>query len=79
MIGLRSCEFITKLLDLCCPNLEELDLENCENIIEVHESIGFLEKLKVWNLEGCSQLQILPSTLMLKSLEYFVLSFCGKA
>ncbi|XP_030963951.1 disease resistance protein TAO1-like [Quercus lobata] len=77
-IELRFCKFITKLPDLCSPNLEKLDLHSCENLIEVHESIGFLEKLKVWNLHGCSQLQILPSTLMLKSLGYFNLNNCSR-
>ena len=76
MINLRSCESITKLPDLCCPNLEKLDLIVCKNLIEVHESIGSLMKLKKWNLDGCSQLQILPSTLKLKSLEYFNLDDC---
>ncbi|KAL0007746.1 hypothetical protein SO802_009248 [Lithocarpus litseifolius] len=78
MISLESCEFITKLPDLCCPNLEELDLYNCKNLIEVHESIGLLEKLKVRNLTDCSQLQILPSTLMLKSLKYLYLFGCSR-
>ena len=73
-----SCEFITKLPNLCCPNLEKLDLRDCKNLIEVHESIGFLEKLKKWDLTGCSQLQILPSTLILKSLEYFGLGNCSR-
>uniref|UniRef100_A0A7N2LFQ5 TIR domain-containing protein n=2 Tax=Quercus lobata TaxID=97700 RepID=A0A7N2LFQ5_QUELO len=73
-----SCEFITKLPNLCCPNLEKLDLSDCKNLIEVHKSVGFLEKLKVWNLYCCSQLQILPSTLMLKSLEHFVLRDCSR-
>ena len=78
MIRLRSCEFITKLPDLCCPNLEELDLSFCKNLIEVHKSIGFLKKLKVWNLEYCSYLQILPRALMLKSLKYFSLGSCSR-
>ena len=78
MINLTSCEFITKLPDLCCPNLEELHLYKCENLIEVHESIGFLEKLKVWIHCDCSQLQILPSTLTLKSLEDFRLLSCSR-
>ncbi|XP_030965721.1 disease resistance protein RPS6-like [Quercus lobata] len=78
MINLRSCEFITKLPDLCCPNLEKLDLQDCKNLIKIHESIGFLEKLKVWTLRGCSQLQILPNTLMLKSLGYFDLNNCSR-
>ncbi|KAL0007735.1 hypothetical protein SO802_009237 [Lithocarpus litseifolius] len=78
-ISVESCEFITKLPELCsCPNLEELDLEYCKNLIEVHNSIGFLEKLKKWSLIGCSQLQILPSMLMLKSLKYFYLSSCSR-
>ena len=78
MISLESCEFITKLPDLCCPNLEKLDLDDCKNLIEVHESIGFLEKLKVWDLYKCSELQILPSMLMLKSLEHFKLKGCSR-
>ena len=78
IINLRSCEFITKLPDLCCPNLEKLDLQDCKNLIKVHESIGFLEKLKVWTLWGCSQLQILPNMLMLKSLGYFDLNNCSR-
>ncbi|KAL4599923.1 hypothetical protein ACB092_11G162300 [Castanea dentata] len=78
MISLNSCESITKLPDLCCPNLEKLNLDDCKKLIEVHESNGFLEKLKVWKLRGCSQLQILPSTLMLKSLEYFDLLDCSR-
>ena len=78
IIGLKSTEFITKLPDLYCPNLEELYLEDCKNLIEVHESFGFLEKLKVWNFYSCSQLQILPSTLMLKSLECFEIERCPR-
>ena len=75
-IRLVSCEFITKLPDLCCPNLEELEIKYCKNLSEVDESIGSHEKLKGWDLTGCSQLQILPSTLKLKSLEYFELNGC---
>ena len=78
MIHLVSCEFITKLPDLCCPNLEILEIKYCNKLIEVDESIARLEKLRKWNLENCSQLQILPSTLMLKSLENFELCRCPK-
>ena len=78
IIDLSWCKSFTKLPDLCSPNLEVLKLVFCENLIEVHDSIGFLEKLKVWNLHGCSQLQILPSMLMLKSLRYFDLEGCSR-
>ena len=78
MISLEHCEFITELPDLYCPNLEKLHLSYCENLIGVHESFGFLEKLKEWHFDACSQLQILPSTLVLKSLEDFSLFGCSR-
>ena len=78
MIHLVSCDFITKLPGLCCPNLEILEIKYCKNLIEVDKSIGFHKKLKEWNLKNCSQLQILLSTLRLKSLEYFKLSRCRR-
>ena len=78
IIKLRFCQSITKLPDLYSPNLEELDLSLCENLIEVHESIGFLERLKKWDLSYCDKLQILPIMLMLKSLEHFKLRGCSR-
>ncbi|XP_030962291.1 TMV resistance protein N-like [Quercus lobata] len=77
-IRLVSCESIIKLPDLCCPNLENLEIKYCKKLIEVDKSIGFHEKLKRWDLTGCSHLQILPSTLKLKSLEYFELNGCRR-
>nr|XP_023911123.1 putative disease resistance protein At4g11170 [Quercus suber] len=74
-INLSKNLTITKLPDLCAPNLEELDISGCENLIEVHEAIGSLYKLKKWELRDCKKLKILP-TLRLKSLEYFCLFRC---
>ena len=68
-ICLHSCVSLEKLPDLCAPNLESLDLNYCENLIEVHEAIGSLDKLRCFSLTDCKKLQILPSTLRLKSLE----------
>ncbi|XP_065616389.1 disease resistance protein Roq1-like isoform X2 [Quercus suber] len=80
---LEWCEFPLSLSSKCClpRQLVVLKMSGSNIILEnvfkqVHESIGFLEKLRVWNLDGCSQLQILPSMLMLKSLEYFRLYGC---
>jgi hypothetical protein len=53
-----------------------LNHSGCKNLIEVHDSIGFLVKLKVWNLGYYKKLQSLPSYLMLKSLYHFDLSYC---
>ncbi|XP_030938858.1 disease resistance protein RPP2A-like [Quercus lobata] len=75
-INLRECASIRKLPDLCAPNLETLDISGCENLIEVHEAIGSLDKLKIWYFMDCKKLQILPSSLRMKSLECFSLCYC---
>ena len=62
-IYLKSCQSITKLPDLCAPNLETLDISYCDNLIEIHDSIGLLDKLECLELTSCKKLQILPSTL----------------
>ena len=68
-LNLSGCNFITKLPDLCTPNLETLDLSYCENLVKIPESGEFLHKLKTWNLVYCKKLQNLPNNLMLTSLE----------
>ena len=78
-INLYGCKVITKLPSLLCtPNLKDLYVSGCKNLIEVDESFGHLDKLETWNLEGCSKLEILPSGLMLRSLRYFNLSYCER-
>ena len=76
-INFSECDSITNLHDLCAPNLEEVDLSYCKNLVEVDESFGFLGNLKEWHLTRCEKLQILPSKLMLKSLKYFNLKGCS--
>ena len=68
-LNLSGCKFITKLPELCAPNLETLDLSFCENLVKIHESGEFLHKLKTWNLVYCKKLKNLPNNLMLTSLE----------
>ena len=53
-------------------------MSGCENLIEIHESVGDLDKLETWGLKGCSKLEILPSGLNLRSLKYFNLSYCKR-
>uniref|UniRef100_A0A7N2LFD4 Uncharacterized protein n=1 Tax=Quercus lobata TaxID=97700 RepID=A0A7N2LFD4_QUELO len=77
-INLKSCEFIKKLPELCTPNLEILDLFGCVNLVEIHKSVGFLDKLKTWSLSYCKRFKILPSNLMLKSLNSFDLVRCSR-
>ncbi|XP_075657008.1 TMV resistance protein N-like isoform X2 [Castanea sativa] len=77
-INLSGCEFITKLPKLWAPNLEDLDLSSCQNLVEIDEYFGSHEKLEFWNLIDCRNLQILPSQLRLKSLVSFYLSGCSR-
>ncbi|KAG7942553.1 hypothetical protein I3843_16G109300 [Carya illinoinensis] len=76
VMDLRDCEFLTKIPDLSSsPNLEKLDIRYCKNLVEVHHSIGFLDKLSSFLVVGCCKLSILPKIFNLRSLRFFF--FCG--
>ena len=77
-INLSKCEFIRKLPGFRAPNLEILNLVDCVNLTDVHDNIGLLDKLKDWKLSGCKKLEILPSKLNLKSLNYLTLRGCKR-
>jgi Leucine-rich repeat (LRR) protein len=73
-----DCQFLTKIPDLSRnPNLEDLNLDNCTNLVEVHHSVGFLDKLAYLNLSGCSNLKSFPKSLKLRSLEELDLQGCS--
>ena len=59
------------------PNIKELYLRYCENLVEVHDSNGYLDKLEVWDLDSYTKLRILPNCLMMNSLRSFILSNCS--
>ena len=73
------CENITKLPDLSVisPNIKEVVLHGCINLVEVHQSNGLLEELEFWNLRECQNIRIFPRNLRLKSLKRFYFSWCG--
>ncbi|CAL8173621.1 unnamed protein product [Prunus armeniaca] len=60
------------------PNLEELNLEGCKKLSEVHSSIAVHKKLKVLILDECKSIKSLPSALEMDSLEHFSLWGCSK-
>nr|KYP65908.1 TMV resistance protein N [Cajanus cajan] len=74
---LSRCELLKKIPDMSgAPNLKELYLDHCSNLVEVHDSIGFLEKLEYLNLDDCTSLRILPCGMNLTSLKNMYLRNC---
>ncbi|XP_042961723.1 disease resistance protein Roq1-like [Carya illinoinensis] len=73
-----DCQSITKFLDISrCPNLKKINLSDCKNLVEVHDSVEFLDKLDTLNLSGCNKLKRLPSRLQLRSLQLLDLDNCS--
>ncbi|PRQ55264.1 putative toll-like receptor, P-loop containing nucleoside triphosphate hydrolase [Rosa chinensis] len=78
-IKLCHSQSIVETPDLAgVQNLESLDLEGCENLVRIHQSLGFLKKLIVLNLKDCKSLESLPSRIEMESLETLILSNCSK-
>jgi Leucine-rich repeat (LRR) protein len=59
------------------PNLEKLCLDYCKNLVEVHDSVGFLDKLVELSFEACYNLSSFPRSLKSKSLRSLNLGHCS--
>ncbi|XP_048442497.1 disease resistance protein RUN1-like isoform X2 [Pyrus x bretschneideri] len=79
IIDVSHSHGLTEIIDFSlCPKLEELILVDCTSLIDVHESIGNLERLVYLNMRDCKNLRMLPKNMcMLKSLETLILSGCS--
>ncbi|KAB5511795.1 hypothetical protein DKX38_028823 [Salix brachista] len=78
-MNFSGCEFLRETPDFSTiRNLERLNLEGCANLVEVHQSVGYLDKLEFLNVEFCSNLRTLPRIIKLKSLNTLLLSGCQK-
>lgn len=72
----KNCKFLRQIPDLSgASNLRELWLDGCTNLIQIHESVGFLNNLRELSAMKCKSLRILPSSFTLTSLE--CLNFFG--
>ena len=65
-VDLSQYESIRKIPDLSMsPNIKELKLKDCKNLVEIDDSVGRLDKLElsnniqVWDLQGCVKLETL--------------------
>ncbi|XP_056158523.1 disease resistance protein Roq1-like isoform X5 [Syzygium oleosum] len=78
-INLSECETLDSIPDLLCtPNLEELNLKNCKNLVNAHESIAYHDNLQVLTLKGCSELSVFPNELKSRNLRALNLANCTK-
>ncbi|XP_061344397.1 TMV resistance protein N [Gastrolobium bilobum] len=76
VLNFDDCEFITEIPDVSgVPNLEELSFGYCENLIKIHKSVGFLDKLKILKANGYKKFRSFPP-IKLPSLEELNLSDC---
>ncbi|XP_035541722.1 TMV resistance protein N-like [Juglans regia] len=74
-----KCKFLTKIPDMSgLHTLEDLNIEYCNNLVEVHQSIGFLDKLVNLSIVNCHSLTRFPKSLKLRSLKHLRLSCCGR-
>ncbi|XP_008237445.1 PREDICTED: TMV resistance protein N-like [Prunus mume] len=60
------------------PKLQELNLERCENLVEIHPSVANLKWLTILTLDGCKSVKSLPSEVEMDSLICLNLQYCSK-
>ena len=74
-----ECKFITEIPDISrIPNLEKLYAFQCESLVKVHDSVGFLDKLIALSFARCYNLTSFPRSLKLRSLIFLDLRYCLK-
>ncbi|XP_027357320.1 TMV resistance protein N-like [Abrus precatorius] len=72
------CDSLTTLPDVSTtPNLTRLLLNNCPNLVDIHDSVGHLDKLVTLSTQGCPKLVSFPRGLRSSSLEYLNLGKCS--
>uniref|UniRef100_A0A7N2LAN2 Uncharacterized protein n=2 Tax=Quercus lobata TaxID=97700 RepID=A0A7N2LAN2_QUELO len=78
-VDFSRCNLITKIPNLSMtPNVTTLKHQWCTNLVEIDDSVGRLDKLKEWDLQGCGKLETLPNCLTMKSLTSFHLVDCKR-
>ncbi|WMV28561.1 hypothetical protein MTR67_021946 [Solanum verrucosum] len=78
VMNLRRCRQLKEIPDLSGLQLEKLILEDCNELVKIHPSIGDLTMLTLLNIKGCKNLLAFPDDVSgLKRLEVLILSGCS--
>ncbi|KAJ9675864.1 hypothetical protein PVL29_024697 [Vitis rotundifolia] len=79
-IRISCSQHLIKIPDflISALNLEKLILDGCSSLMEVHPSIGRLNKLILLNLKNCKKLRSFPSIIDMKMLEILNFSGCSE-
>jgi Leucine-rich repeat (LRR) protein len=78
-MDLSGCASLMELPDFTgIPNLKELTLVHCDNLLEVHHSVGSLDRLETLDVDDCSKLIRLPREICLKSVDTISLENCER-
>jgi len=77
VLNFSNCELVTRIPDVSgLPNLEKLSFRDCEKLSKIHESVGFLDKLRYLDAFHCKNLKTFPP-IILTSLKQLNLSHCS--
>ncbi|KAK2386132.1 disease resistance protein RUN1 [Trifolium repens] len=77
-LNFEGCKFLIEVPSLSsAPNLGALCLDDCTNLIRIHDSVGFLDKLVSLSAQDCTQLESLVPSINLPSLVTLDLSGCS--
>ncbi|XP_016514911.1 uncharacterized protein LOC107831644 [Nicotiana tabacum] len=78
VINLRSCRQLKEIPDLSGIQLEKLILEQCNELVLIHPSIGDLTMLTYLNMKDCKNILAFPNDVSgLKRLQILILSGCS--
>ncbi|XP_042501666.1 disease resistance protein RPV1-like isoform X2 [Macadamia integrifolia] len=80
ILNLYGCSNLTATPDFSeLPKLVKLVLEGCNELRQIHKSIGDLSELRHLNLRRCGNLEEFPDEITgLRKLETLILSYCHK-
>ncbi|CAJ2667217.1 unnamed protein product [Trifolium pratense] len=75
-LNFNNCRYLTQIHAISnLENLEKISFQYCAELLTVHNSVGFLNKLKILDATGCQKLRSFPP-MKLISLEELNLAFC---